>query len=206
MKRLVIFIFFIVLGTFLSYSQNTKFSSEFTFGNRSIAYQHYVRYDLSKKWSLNNITLYDTEYNSDSNNIFFVRNMLSYSLNKSFKTNIAFGVKNPGAFTTATVQYVLSTKQFKLNYNVGTTYQNGFTLEQSLILNYSKHINAPNEFFIRLFTVVNTNLKYLNRSIQQLRIGIKKEDLLVGLAINLDQFKKAKKTLENFGIAFKYNF
>lgn len=206
MKRLAFFIYFALFGIFLLQSQNTRFSPELMFGNRSVAYQNYIGYELSKKWSINNITLFDTEYNNDRNNIFFIRNMLSYSINKSFKANIAFGVKNPGGFNTLTLQYNLNTQNFSLNYNIGTTYQNGFTLEQSLILNYSKRINTYYEFFTRLFTVMNTNLKYLDRGIQQLRIGIKKETLHVSLAINLDQFKKAEKTLENFGIAFKYNF
>lgn len=206
MKRLVIFIYLVLCGTFLSHSQDTKFLSEFTFGNRSIGYQHYIGYNLSKEWSINNVTLFDTEYNNDNNNMFFIRNMLSYVINKSFKANVAFGVKNPGGFNTITLQYALNTQNFSLNYNIGTTYQNGFTLEQSLIIDYSKRINTSYEFFTRLFTVMNTNLKYLDRGIQQLRIGITKEGLQISLAINLDQFKKAEKTLKNFGIAIKYNF
>ncbi len=206
MKKAILLIQLIVIGTFYSYAQNTKFFPEITLGNRAVSYQHFVDYNFSESWSINNVTLFDTEYNNEDNNIFFIRNMLSYSPNKSFKTNVAFGVKNPGSFISVTTQYLLSFSNFKAAYAVGSTYQDGFTLEQSLSLYYSKPITESIEIFSSFFTVFNTNLKYLDRGIQQIRVGLKKEAFQLSMAFNFDQFKKAEKTLENYGIAFKYNF
>ena len=60
--------------------------------------------------------------------------------------------------------------------------------------------------YINLFAVVNTDLKQLDRGIQQLRVGIKKQQLIMGGAFNFDHFTKTEKTLENFGVFAKYNF
>lgn len=206
MLRVFTVLIILLLGTQLISSQNLGFSPEITMGNRSTAYQHFIGYKINDYWSINNVTLYDTEYNNDDNNIFFVRNMVSYTVTKAIKTNFAFGVKNPGGFLTTTFQYQLNKPRFKVTYNVGSTYQNGFTLEQSLNLYYAVPISESTNLFTSLFTVFNTNLKYLDRGIQQFRIGIKKGRFQTGIAINLDQFEKAEKTLENFGISVKYNF
>ncbi|MFH4965729.1 hypothetical protein V8G69_12080 [Gaetbulibacter sp. M235] len=127
-------------------------------------------------------------------------------MNNHFKANIAFGIKNPGAFVTLTSQYQYTVPEFKLSYAIGSTYQNGFTLEQTLSMNYTLSLTKNIQAYVNLFVVVNTNLKELNRGIQQLRVVVKKERLITGIAINLDQFAKAEKTLENFGLFIKYNF
>lgn len=205
MLRFVCFLFYITFGHLTLTAQSANFSPEMVTGNRSYSYQHFIVYQINNKWSFNNVSLFDTEYNNDKNNIFFIRNMLSYNLNKHFKVNIALGIKNPGAFTTLTANYQYTSSSFRLDYTFGSTYQNGFTLEQSLILNYTPRLNQNLYGYLNLFAVVNMNLEELDRGIQQLRFGIKKEKLITGIAINLDQFTKAEKTLENFGIFIKYN-
>lgn len=206
MLRFITFSFFITFASLTSNAQSVSFSPEIVIGNRSVGYQHFAGYKFNNSWSINNVSLFDTEYTNDKNNIFFIRNMLSYNLNKHFKANAAIGIKNPGVFATLTSQYQYISSSFKLNYAIGSTYQDGFTLEQTLILNYTPMLSKTIEGYINLFAVVNTNLKVLDRGIQQLRIGIKKEKLTTGIAANLDQFNKAEKTLENFGVFIKYNF
>jgi hypothetical protein len=132
--------------------------------------------------------------------------MLSHRLNKHFKGNIAFGIKNPGAFATLNSQYQYNTTNFNLSYTIGSTYQNGFTLEQTLSMNFTPKLTQKTKAYINLFAVVNTDLKQLDRGIQQLRVGIKKQQLIMGGAFNFDHFTKAEKTLENFGVFAKYNF
>lgn len=206
MLRFIYFLFYITFGHLTLTAQSVSFSPEMVLGNRSTGYQHFIGYQINDKWSFNNVSLLDTEYRKDKNNIFFIRNMLSYKLNKHFKTNVALGIKNPSAFATLTSQYQYAYSNFKLSYALGSTYQNGFTLEQTLLMNYIPSLTKSIQAYVNLFVVVNTNLKELNRGIQQLRIGIKKEQLITGIALNLDQFTKAKKTLENFGLFIKYNF
>lgn len=205
MLRYTIVLVLIIFETTKSNAQSVSFSPEKVLGNRSATYQHFISYDFDETWSINNVSLFDTEYNTDKNNIFFIRNMLSYKLNQQIKVSAAFGIKNPGAFATLNAQYQYTTTNFKLSYSIGNTYQNGFTLEQNLILNYTPTLSKNFKGYINLFAVVNTNLKQLDRGIQQLRIGIKKERLIIGLALNLDQFTKGEKTLENFGAFIKYN-
>lgn len=197
---------FIIFGGLASHAQNINVSPEIVLGNRSAAYQHFIGYQFDASWSINNVVLFDSEYTHDTNNIFFIRNMLSYNLNSHFKVNAAFGIKNPGTFTSLTTQYQYTKTQFKLTYAIGSTYQNGFTLEQNLILNYTPTLSNAFQGYINLFAVVNANFKELDRGIQQLRIGLKKAQLIAGIAVNLDQFTKGKNTLENFGVFIKYNF
>jgi len=206
MLRFIYFLFFSTFGFLVSNAQGVNFYPELTVGNRSISYQHIIGYKFNDNWSINNVSLFDTEYTNDKNNIFFIRNMLSYNVNKHFKINVSLGVKNPGAFTTLTTQYQYTSSSIKLSYAIGSTYQNGFTLEQTLTMNYTPSLTKNIQAYINLFVVVNTNLKELDRGIQQLRLGIKKEKLITGIATNLDQFTKAEKTLENFGVFIKYNF
>lgn len=206
MLRLINLLVFVIFGILASNAQSISFSPEVVVGNRSIGYQHFIGYKFNGTWSINNVSLFDTEHANDKNNIFFIRNMLSYNINKHFKANVAIGIKNSGAFATLTSQYQYVSSSFKLNYAIGSTYQDGFTLEQTLILNYTPKLSKTILGYINLFAVVNTNLKVLDRGIQQLRIGIKKEKLITGIAVNLDQFNKAEKTLENFGVFIKYNF
>lgn len=206
MLLFIYFSFFITIGSLTLNAQSISFFPEMVIGNRSAGYQHVAGYKFNDTWSINNVSLFDTEHANDKNNIFFIRNMLSYNLNKHFKANVALGVKNPGAFTTLTSQYQYMSSSFKLSYAIGSTYQYRFTLEQTLILNYTPKLSKTIQGYINLFAVVNTNLKVLDRGIQQLRIGIKNEKLITGIAANLDQFYKAEKTHENFGVFIKYNF
>lgn len=206
MLRLINLWGYITFGALLANAQNADFYPEMVLGNRATAYQHFIGYGFNDTWSINNISLFDTAHNGDKNNIFFIRNMLSYKLNDHFKANAAFGVKNPGAFTTLTSQYQYTVSAFKLSYAIGSTYQNGFTLEQTLTINYTPRLTKNIQAYIRLFVVVNTNLKELDRGIQQLRFGIKKKKLITGIAANLDQFTKAERTLENVGVFVGYKF
>ncbi|WOD43560.1 hypothetical protein [Hwangdonia lutea] len=205
MLRFTYFLFFATFGFLVSNAQSVNFSPEVTVGDRSAGYQHFIGYKFNDTWSINNVSLFDTEHASDKNNIFFIRNMLSYNLNKHFKANVALGIKNPGAFATLSSQYQHTSPNFKLSYAIGCTYQNGFTLEQTLKLNYTPALSKNIQGYINLSVVLSTNLKVLERGIQQLRFGIKKEKLITGMAVNLDQFTKAEKTLENFGVFIKYN-
>ncbi|QQX75269.1 MULTISPECIES: hypothetical protein [Aequorivita] len=206
MLRLINFIIFTIIGTSVSVGQAISFTPEIFLGNRATAYQHFIGYKFNDTWSINNVSLYDTEYINDKNNIFFIRNMLSYNFTPRFKTNFAAGIKNPGKFATISTQYEYATSNFRLSYAIGSTYQSGFTLEQNLRLNYTPRLSKNIQGYINLFVVVNTNLKVLDRGIQQLRVGIKNKQLITGIGANLDQFTKAEKTLENFGAFIKYNF
>lgn len=196
----------LIFTTLVSNAQSVRLYPEIVLGHRSLSYQHFLSYSFDDKWSVNNVSLFDTEYNNEANDIFFIRNMLSYKINKHFKANVAIGIKNPGAFASITSQYQYTISSFKLSYVIGSTYQKGFTLEQTLILNYTPTLSKSIEAYLNLFMVVNTDLKILNRGIQQFRIGLKKEKFIIGLAVNLDQFTKAEKTLENYGFFIKSNF
>lgn len=205
MLRFIYFLIYITFGHLTIYAQSVSISPEMVLGNRSTGYQHFIGYKINDMWSFNNISLFDTEYSNDKNNIFFIRNMLTYNINKHFKANVAVGVKNPGAFATLTSEYQYVSSNFKISYAIGSTYQNGFTLEQTLSMNYAPSLTKKIQAYVNLFVVVSTNLKALDRGIQQLRIGVKNKQLTTGVAINLDQFTKVEKTLENFGLFIKFN-
>ncbi|MFH4965730.1 hypothetical protein V8G69_12085 [Gaetbulibacter sp. M235] len=71
MLRLINLLVYILFGILVSNAQNVDFSPELVIGNRSITYQHFIGYRFNDTWSINNISLFDTDYNGDNNNIFF---------------------------------------------------------------------------------------------------------------------------------------
>ena len=204
MLRFIYFLFFILFGTFNLNAQNVYFSSEVTAGNRSLGYQHLLRFSFNDRWSVNNLTLIDNEYDNNSNNLHFVRNTVSYSLNNKLSINLAFGSKNPGGFSTSSLRYFYQRKNFNFSYVVGATYQKNLTLEQSFAIKYQKRVMESFTFFTSVFAVINTNLHYIGRGLQQIRIGFIKEKIQVALAMNLDQFY-TRENLQNIGIAMRYN-
>lgn len=175
MLRYIYLLLFTIVAFLKLNAQKASFSPDLVVGNRSISYQHFIGYKINDRWSINNASLFDTEYDNDKNNILFIRNMLSYNFNKYFKANIALGIKNPGSFSTLTAQYQYASSSLKLSYAIGSTYQNGFTLEQTLSINYTPIMYKNIQGYFNLFAVVNTNLKVLDRGIQNLRLGIKKK-------------------------------
>ncbi|OWW24470.1 hypothetical protein B4Q04_14225 [Zobellia sp. OII3] len=200
---LLILIYMTVLS---AAGQELNFSPDLVLGNRSVAYKHLIKYSISPKLSLDNLTLFDTEYEEDTNNIYFVRNNISYQFNQKIKLNTAIGIKNPGAFCTISLGFSSKTTNFSFAYTAGSTYQKGFSFEQSLVLSYTPNLGRNHSGYINLLATANINSNGYIRGLQQLKIGIRKEQLITGLAVNLDQFNNARKKLQNMGVFLKYNF
>jgi hypothetical protein len=186
--------------------QELKFSPDLVVGNRSLTYKHLIKYSISPRLSVDNLTLFDTEYEEDTNNIYFVRNNFSYQFNPKIILNTAIGVKNPGAFCTLSLGVSSKTNSISFAYTAGSTYQKGFSFEQSLVLSYSPDLGHNHKGYIDLLATANINEDGYIRGLQQLKIGIRKEKLITGLAANLDQFNNARKKLKNIGVFIKYNF
>lgn len=186
--------------------QELNFSPDLVFGNRSVTYKHLIKYSINSKLSVDNLTLFDTEYEEDSNNIYFVRNNFSYHFNNKIKLNTAIGIKNPGAFCTMSLGFLSKTTNFSFAYTAGSTYQKGFSFEQSLNLSYTPDLSSYYEGYINLLATANINGNGYIRGLQQFKIGIRKKQLITGLAVNLDQFNNARKKLQNMGVFLKYNF
>lgn len=206
MKKLVKLLIFALLSPLSMSAQNFYYVPEMVFGNRSNSYIHIVNYDINNDWSFNNVSIYDTEYSNNENNLFFIRNLLAYKLDDHYKMNAGFGIKNPGAFISLSGQYHLNRSSFNLTYILGSTYQNGFTLEQSMIFNFTPSLSEKIELYFNLLVISNTDLKIINRGIQQIRLGIKQNQFKIGIASNLDQFNNASKTLINSGLFIKHKF
>lgn len=183
-----------------------NFSPDLVFGNRSVTYKHLTKYSINSKLSVYNLTLFDTEYEEDANNIYFVRNNFSYHFNKKIKLNAAIGIKNPGAFCTVSFGFSSRTTHYSFAYTAGSTYQKGFSFEQSMVLNYTPDIGHNYKGYINLLATANINANGYIRGLQQFKIGMLKKQLITGLALNLDQFNNARKKLQNMGIFLKYNF
>lgn len=201
--------FFVLLCVFfknLSYGQELNYTSEILLGHRSLTYLHLVKYNFNDKLSVNNLTLFDTEYETDANNIHFIRNMISYKFHKAISVNTAFGIKNPGKFATVSLQYIFSKTDFFISYSAGATYQSGFTLEQSLAINYTPLISKKLKAYFNLLVIANLNRVEYQRGLQQIKIGLKNKKLMYGLGANFDQFNNASKTLENIGLFVKQKF
>lgn len=202
----ILLIIFCILFANSSRGQELNYNPELLLGNRSLTYLHLIKYNFNDKLSVNNLTLFDTEYKSDGNNIYYIRNMVSYRFYKGFSINTAIGMKNPGNFATISIQYQYSKNDFLVSYSAGSTYQNGFTLEQSLALNYTPEISEKLKAYFNFLAIANLNQEEYQRGLQQFRIGLKSRKLMYGLGVNFDQFDDGTNTLENIGIFVKHNF
>lgn len=187
-------------------AQKNNYTPELVTGYRSLFYQHGINHFFSKKLRFNNLVVYDTEYRSDKNNIFFIRNMLSVTISKPLSLQTAIGIKNPGSFATIALQYQYQTGALCFLYAAGATYQTGVTLEQSLILEYNPLLQPGIHTYFRVQAIANTDFTQYQRGIQQFRAGIQHETTQYGVAVNLDQFNNGARQLENKGIFIRYLF
>ncbi|MDR6457553.1 hypothetical protein J2786_000646 [Chryseobacterium vietnamense] len=187
-------------------AQKLSYTPDIVLGHRSYTYMHNVNYQLNERLKLNNLTLFDTEYTKDKENIFFIRNTLSYMLTKRFSANAAFGMKNPGAFFSAYLQYKIIQPAYSLSYSIGTTYQKGFSLEQSISFEYTPYLTENFKGYFSVLAIGNLDDSGYPRGLQFIRLGVKRDKMMYGLASNFDQFNNGKKTLENIGAFVKYNF
>ncbi|RAJ20035.1 hypothetical protein LX77_03249 [Gelidibacter algens] len=191
--------------TNVSRGQELNYTPEILLGHRSLTYLHVVKYNVNDKFTVNNLVLFDAEYETEVNNIYFIRNMASYKFNKVFSVNTAIGIKNPGKFATMSVQYQYYKTDVSISFSAGPTYQNGFTLEQSLVVNYTPEISKNWKVYFNLLAIANLNLDEYQRGLQQLRMGLKNKTIMFGLGANFDQFNNASKKLMNMGLFIKYN-
>lgn len=206
MKAKLLMIIFPLLPLTNLQAQQLTYTPDFVLGHRSYTYMHNVNYQLNEKWKINNLTLFDTEYTKDKENIFFIRNTLSYNVSKRFILNGAFGMKNPGAFFSAFAQYRVAKPTYSFSYSLGTTYQAGFTLEQSVSFEYLPYITNQMQGYFNVLAIGNIDNDGYQRGLQFLRLGIKQDKMIYGFASNFDQFNNAKKNLENIGLFIKYSF
>lgn len=187
-------------------AQKLTYTPDLVLGHRSYTYMHNVNYYFNDRIKLNNLTLFDTEYTKDKENIFFIRNTLAYNLTKKFSVNAAFGMKNPGAFFSAYVQYRIAKPTYSISYSIGTTYQKGFSLEQSVSLEYMPYLKEDLQGYFSVLAIGNIDNSGYPRGLQFVRLGVKQDKMMYGIASNFDQFNNGKKTLENIGAFVKYNF
>jgi hypothetical protein len=187
-------------------AQKLSYTPDLVLGHRSYTYMHNVNYQINERLKLNNLTLFDTEYTRDQDNIFFIRNTLTYSFTKKISLNGAFGVKNPGAFFSLYAQYRMVQPSYSFSYSIGATYQKGFSLEQSVSFEYTPQLRENLKGYFSVLAIGNLgNTGYL-RGLQFIRLGVKQDKMMYGIASNFDQFNNSKKTLENIGAFVKYNF
>ncbi len=117
-----------------------QFRPENMIGNRSYNYQHIISGELSNKIRLVNFSYIDSDYKGDYN-IYNIRNIGSYVFHKNWSVNIAVGLKNPGFYTTASVQFNNTHNSLKYVVLTGLTYQNGYTSESFASISYSPEIS-----------------------------------------------------------------
>ncbi|WP_284459890.1 hypothetical protein [Chryseobacterium sp.] len=187
-------------------AQKLSYTPDLVLGHRSYTYMHNVNYQINERLKLNNLTLFDTEYTKDQDNIFFIRNTLAYSFTKKISLNGAFGVKNPGAFFSLYAQYRMVQPSYSFSYSIGATYQKGFSLEQSISFEYTPQLRENLKGYFSVLAIGNLDNTGYPRGLQFIRLGVKQDKMMYGIASNFDQFNNSKKTLENIGAFVKYNF
>lgn len=192
-------------GHIPSVAQASDFHAEAVIGHRSFVWQHHLKKKVGTKWNFSNLTLLDADYKGEPN-IFFVRNMIGYTLTSHMVLSAAAGLKNPGAFGSAMLQYIVNSGSFNGSFTIGPTAQSKIWLEQAMALHYSPPICATANLHISLFASGSTDFKVLDRGVQQLRLGVSKKQFTTGLAANADQFARTENNLINIGIFIKHQF
>lgn len=203
--KLIVIIALAAVSTQLN-AQKLSYTPDLVLGHRSYTYMHNVNYQINERLKLNNLTLFDTEYTKDQDNIFFIRNTLAYSFTKKISLNGAFGVKNPGAFFSLYAQYRMVQPSYSFSYSIGATYQKGFSLEQSISFEYTPQLRENLKGYFSVLAIGNLDNTGYPRGLQFIRLGVKQDKMMYGIASNFDQFNNSKKTLENIGAFVKYNF
>lgn len=187
------------------FSQQESFQLENVLGHRSVSYQHLYTSELGNRWLYKQLILFDYDHTSENETLYFIRNRIAYRLSTCIQLHAAAGIKNPGIFGTVGSQFNIQHNALSINYSIGSTYQEGFTLEQSIVIHYLPKLGPSLNGYLKLLLIANTDLKSIQRGIQQFRLGIKQNQWKVGYALNLDQFDNASKQLINQGIFITYN-
>uniref|UniRef100_UPI003217CBD6 hypothetical protein n=1 Tax=uncultured Draconibacterium sp. TaxID=1573823 RepID=UPI003217CBD6 len=194
------FILFTILPVF-SYAteeQKVYFSPENFLGNRSNNYQHIIRAEISNKIRFTNFAYLDSDYRKQEN-LYNIRNTVSYNILNDWSSNLAFGLKNPGFYSTSSIQF--SQKHEALSYIIssGATYQKSFTSENFASIQYTPKIRNNLMLYLKSTFSINIDKKGITRGIQQFRVGVKNKQLIYGMAGNLDQFNYNQRMLANYG-------
>ena len=198
-------IIFLRTGAFAAVQKKVSFSPENFLGNRSNNYQHLVRTEISKALYITNFAYLDSDYRTREN-LYNFRNTFSYNLLKGWASNLAFGVKNPGFYSTTSIQYNQKYDAFSYLISSGATYQSDFTSESFASIQYTPQIKNDLMAFIKATFSFNINSKGVTRGIQQFRFGIKSKQFVYGMAGNFDQFSYNQRMLTNYGIFVRMSY
>lgn len=188
------------------HAQDLRYVPDVVLGNRSFTYLHAVSQSLGGRVRQNNLTLFDTDFKQARNNIFFMRHGLSYSLGQRLAVHAAVGLKNPGAFISLYGTFRQAGKTAALTYALGGTFQQGWSLEQSLQLEYYPPLTPHVDAYLSLLAIGNVGEAGYLRGLQLMRAGVRTHRHTYGLAFNADQFDNARKKLFNAGIFIKKQF
>lgn len=187
----------------LFHNTGKAYTPELVVGNRSVFYQHRVNARINRYLSFNNLAQIDLEYAHIKNNIYFIRNTLSFEISPHFSLNTSFGIKNPGSFSTLFINYNYTYKEFVLNYAIGITQQKGLSIEHSFSVENNFSLTSNLQLNTRFQALLNhTNSEY-HRGFQQVRLGLKRNEFILGVAINYDQFNNNDRLLANYGFYIK---
>jgi hypothetical protein len=203
MSKMKILLLVLFTPIFL-HAQKLQFSSDLLAGHRSTTSLHQAGVKFNSSLSLLHLGLLDVEYKEKPNNIYFIRTMLSYGISKYFAVQVGMGLKNPGNFSSLLLNYRYSNPYLFISYSAGTTYQSSFTFEQALNVEYTPLLSKSLRGYFQVMAIGNIDNKGLQRGLQYSRAGLKKQGLIAGLGMNLDQLNYMEKCISNAGIFIKY--
>lgn len=198
-STLVILTFLLSTCVYAGGESELRFSPENFMGNRSNNYQHIIGAKISDKIWFSNFAYLDSDYDTKEN-LYNIRNSISYNLVNNWSSNLAFGLKNPGVYTTASVQSGKKYTTFSYLLRTGATYQKSWTSESFATMLYAPKISNKINVFLKASFSFGANSKGITRGIQQFRVGIKNKQLIYGWASNFDQFNYNQRTLTNHGL------
>ncbi|WP_319480242.1 hypothetical protein [uncultured Draconibacterium sp.] len=204
-NALIIFAILHSISVLAGGESQLRFSPENFVGNRSNNYQHIVGVKISGKLRFSNFAYLDSDY-STKENLYNIRNTISYDLVKSWSSNLAFGLKNPGLYTTASLQHGKKYNAFSYLLRTGATYQKSWTSESFATVLYAPEISNNITAFLKASFSFSANSKGITRGIQQLRLGIKNKQLVYGWASNFDQFNYNQRALTNHGLFLRISY
>ncbi|ADQ18519.1 hypothetical protein Lbys_2857 [Leadbetterella byssophila DSM 17132] len=196
--------FFILFIPVYMQAQKPQFSSDILAGHRSTTFLHQAGVKFNSSLTLSHLGLLDVEYKGKPNNIYFIRTMLTYGFTRNFAVQVGVGLKNPGNFSSLLLNYRYFKPSLSISYSAGVTYQSTFNFEQALNVEYTPVLNTALRGYFQVMAIGNLNDKGLQRGLQYSRAGLKKQGLIAGIGVNLDQFNYMQNCISNVGIFIKY--
>ena len=189
------------------YAQTVNF--EGMVGDKNYFYQHAIGVKLNGtgKLMFTHSASLHAMYDDKEKNELMSQSYLTYPLNKWLRIAAGtFYATKPGINPALALNFRYVAKDFILLFNPRIDAKSKGSFEGMLFSEYMPRINNHLLLYTRFQLMSNYTGSKHNRSYQNFRIGLTKDNLSFGLALNIDQRGGEMQTQHNLGFFAKHQF